>query len=87
MSSLVNALIIRTANNLGFTGVNKDAISAMSISFGLLELHDKNYMNRTSDEKEGEHEYFQELDIAESDTTRKTLMKQFSTYQPHFVTK
>jgi hypothetical protein len=82
-------LKIRTATELGLTGTNREALEAMAVSFGLLELHDKNYMNRTSEEKEGHHEYFQDLDtsIADSDTTRKQLMKERSTYQPHFVTK
>jgi hypothetical protein len=80
-------LMIRTATELGLTGINREALEAMAVSFGLLELHDKNYMNRTSEEKDGQHEYFQDLDIADSDTTRKQLMKERSTYQPHFVTK
>jgi hypothetical protein len=74
----------RTAAKLGLEGVQRDALEAVAVSFGMLELHDKNYMNRT--EEEGEHEYFAELD-AETDFTRKEFVKQWSTYQPHFVTK
>jgi hypothetical protein len=50
----------------------------------MLELHDKNYLNRT--EEEGKHEYFPDQD-ADSDMQRKQLMEQWATYQPHFVTK
>lgn len=56
----------------------------MSVSFGMLELHDMNYMNRTKEKEE--HDYFAQLD-AETDTTRKEFVKKWSTYQPHFVTK
>ena len=74
----------RTAAELGLEGVQRDALDAVSVSFGMLELHDKNYMNRT--EEEGKHEYFPDQD-ADSDMRRKQLMEQWSTYQPHFVTK
>lgn len=74
----------RTAAKLGLQGIQRDALDAVSVSFGLLELHDKNYMNRT--EEEGSHEYFPEIG-EESDVTRKEMMRQWSTYQPHFITK
>ena len=61
-------------------------MDAVSVSFGMLELHDMNYMNRTEAEKEGEHEYFTRVD-EDVDVTRKEFVKQWSTYQPHFVTK
>jgi len=74
----------RTASKLGLEGIQRDALDAVSVSFGLLELHDKNYMNRT--EEEGEHEYFPDLD-EDLDANKKELMKRWRTYQPHFITK
>jgi hypothetical protein len=52
----------------------------------MLELHDRNYMNRTDEEKEGEHEYFARVE-ADVDKKWKGMIKQWSTYQPHLVTK
>ena len=74
----------RLAAQLGLQGVQRDALDAVSVSYGLLELHDKNYMNRT--EEEGEHQYFPEQD-GDLDANRKELMKGWTTYQPHFITK
>jgi hypothetical protein len=74
----------RTAAKLGLEGLQRDALDAVSISFGLLELHDRNYMNRT--EEEGEHKYFPDLD-EDLDANRKEVMKGWKTWQPHFITK
>jgi hypothetical protein len=74
----------RTAATLGLEGLQRDALDAVSVSFGLLELHDKNYMNRS--EEEGKHEYFPDL-TADLDVNRKKLMKDWTSYQPHFITK
>jgi hypothetical protein len=82
--SRIGDLISRTAAKLGLEGIQRDALDAVSVSFGLLELHDKNYMNRT--EEEGEHEYFPDSD-ADLDANRKELMKIWKTHQPHFITK
>lgn len=66
--------------------MQRDAVDAVSVSFGMLELHDKNYMNRTEKEEGDAHVYFATID-SDVDTSRKEIVKQWSTYQPHFVTK
>jgi hypothetical protein len=64
----------------------RDALDAVSVSFDMLELHDRNYMNRTDEEQKGEHEYFARVE-ADVDNKWKGIIKQWSTYQPHLVTK
>jgi hypothetical protein len=77
----------RTAAKLELTSLQRDALDAISISFGMLEIHDRNYLNRTQGEDEEEHEYFSEDGLSNQDKSRQKLMKQWKTYQPHFVTK
>lgn len=55
----------------------------------MIELHDKNYLNRTEAHGEGddgEHEYFKD-DTEETDESKAKLWKHWQTEQPHFVTK
>jgi hypothetical protein len=74
----------RTLAQLDMSGSAAGVLDALSTSYGLVELHDRNYLNGTSDEEEGSHEYFEEDG---DDTSIKERMKQWSTYQPHFITK
>jgi hypothetical protein len=83
-SKLHHVLMNRTLAQLGMSGSEAGVLDALSTSFGLVELHDRNYLNRTSEEEEGSHEYFEE---DRDDTSIKERMKQWSTYQPHFITK
>jgi hypothetical protein len=76
---------ISTAQSLGISGLGREALDALSVSFGLIELHDRNYLNSTSDEADGDHEYFNDNEV--DDHTSKQLMKEWSSYQPHFITK
>lgn len=67
-----------------------------SVSFGMIELHDKNYLNDTSsgpetehsdgdDKDKEEHEYFSEG--GDEDESMAKRYKRWQTEQPHFVTK
>lgn len=59
-----------------------------SVSFGMIELHDRNYLNHSStDAEEEKHEYFQDGEGADEDESMVDRYKRWQTYQPHFVTK
>lgn len=72
----------------------KDMLDVTSVSFGMIELHDKNYLNDTAAESEyageGEvekHSYFTEEGVENVDETMVERYKRWQTEQPHFVTK
>lgn len=72
--------------------MKRDVLDATSVSFGLIELHDKNYLNHTIDaDKNGtveEFEYFTEDGWSEKEgESMKERYKVWNTQQPHFVSK
>jgi hypothetical protein len=81
---------------LGLKGIRKDLLDVTSVSFGMIELHDKNYLNDTklksvseeSLEEEEDHDYFvDDQDKAEDNEAMADRYKRWETEQPHFVTK
>lgn len=82
----------RTAASLGLSGLKRDLLDVTSVSFGLIELHDKNYLNDTASdgkrEDEEVHEYFNEEGWTEKETeSMAERYKIWTTQQPHIVSK
>lgn len=82
---------------MGLEGLRRDLLDVTSVSFGMIELHDKNYLNdsrsdaeSTPVEEEEKHDYFKDdLVLAEGDENEAMAKryKRWETEQPHFVTK
>ena len=85
----------RTLAELGLDGLKKELLDVTSVSFAMIELHDKNYLNVTASETEDTPVDGEEKDDFYGDTINgieenEALAKRYTrwqTQQPHFITK
>lgn len=77
---------------LGLTGMYKDMLDVTSVSFAMIELHDKNYLKQTEADNSGgkdieTHSYFAQDGYENEDEAMVERYKRWKTEQPHFLTK
>ena len=91
-----NELIGRIIAQLDFDDLRKELLDFTSVSFGMIELHDKNYLNETKPEnaekgsEEEDEDYLFSGDPINGIEGSETMVKRYKrwqTQQPHFVTK